>query len=493
MNRKSLKRLLRSVGCFLIACWVAWPGEAIGQVQFPLQISADGRHLEDQNGIPFLINGDTPWSLIVELSKVEAETYLEDRRARGFNAVITELIEAEFGGPANSDGELPFLAPGDFGQPNEAYFQHADWVIRKAAEKGMLVVLTPAYVGYQCGSAGWCQEMQASTPADLREFGNFVGNRYKDFDNVIWMHGGDVDAASYGADDEVDHIVDGILDVDLSKLHTAHCDRQQSALDCYDKPWLNVNTTYSDCVETAIRTRTDYERSSQMAFFFVEGRYENEGASASCLRAQAYWSVLGGSTGHFFGNRPLWFFGENWERSLDKAGSRSMTHFGALFSSRRWHLLDPDYDSSVVMGDRGTVGETDYVAAAVADDGSSVIAYLPTVRTISVDLSAVAGQQAQTWWFKPDTGIAEDAGEFATSGIVEFTPPGPGDWVLVIDSGELALGAPGNAGSPQPPAGQGPDGPAAKNDSGGGAVDPFALLVLLVLSGFRVQRVWLRL
>ena len=80
---------------------------------YPLKLSADSRHLEDQAGVPFLMNGDTPWSLIVQLTKSEAEQYLEDRRARGFNTIIVELIEHQFGGPENRDGELPFVPLSD--------------------------------------------------------------------------------------------------------------------------------------------------------------------------------------------------------------------------------------------------------------------------------------------------------------------------------------------------------------------------------------------
>jgi hypothetical protein len=481
----SFQKLVSSALCLIAVLGIVCADEAMAQVQFPLQISADGRYLEDQNGEPFLINGDTSWSLMVKLSKPEADLYLEDRRSRGFNAIVTELIENEFGGPANRDGELPFLAPNDFGQPNENYFQHADWVITKAAEKGLLVILTPAYLGAECGSQGWCQEMQASTPTELRGFGNYVGNRYRNFHNVIWMQGGDADATSHGADDEVEHIVDGILEVDESKLHTAHCARQSSALDCYDEPWLNVNTTYSDCEQAASRTRTDFERPRLMPFFFLEGRYEGEGASAVCLRAQAYRSVLGGSTGHFFGNSPIWLFGNNWQSALGLVGSRSMTHYSALFRSRRWHLMDPDYDAAVVAGDRGSVGDTDYVAAAVASDGSSIIVYLPALRTISVNLTAISGPQARSWWFDPATGLAQLIGESSTNATVNFTPPGAGDWLLVIDNAALGLPAPGTVGPPAPPT-------EPPKKSGGGTTSPELLVIMLAMAGLRFRRKSLR-
>ena len=32
------------------------------------------------------------------------------------------------------------LRPGDFSTPNEKYFEHADWVIKKAEEKGFQVL-----------------------------------------------------------------------------------------------------------------------------------------------------------------------------------------------------------------------------------------------------------------------------------------------------------------------------------------------------------------
>jgi len=241
--------------------------------QYPLKMSADGRHLEDQAGQPFLINGDTPWSLIVGLTKVEADAYLEDRRNRGFNTIIVEIIENKFGGPYNRDGQYPFLSFGDFSQPNELYFQHADWVINKATEKGFLVILTPAYLGYNCGAEGWCAEMKAASLADLRGYGNFLGNRYKGYKNIIWMHGGDVAAGDFGVLDRVNAIADGIREVDPGKFFSAHCSRQKSAIECYNQTWLEINNTYSDCGLSASKTKIDYQRSSVMPFFYAEGKY----------------------------------------------------------------------------------------------------------------------------------------------------------------------------------------------------------------------------
>ncbi len=58
---------------------------------FPVRVSMNGRYLEDANGKPFLLHGDTAWSVIVQLTKEEAEEYLEDRRQKGFNAILVNL------------------------------------------------------------------------------------------------------------------------------------------------------------------------------------------------------------------------------------------------------------------------------------------------------------------------------------------------------------------------------------------------------------------
>ena len=82
---------------------------AAGAVSFPLRVSADQRHLEDQAGRPFMVVGDTAWSLVAQLSADDIERYLDDRARRGFNAVIVNLIEHKFASraPANRHGVMP--------------------------------------------------------------------------------------------------------------------------------------------------------------------------------------------------------------------------------------------------------------------------------------------------------------------------------------------------------------------------------------------------
>src|SRR5260221_11201332 len=63
---------------------------------FPLSVAPDQRHLQDAKGKPFLIPGEAAWSLIAQLTREQAETYLDDRRRRGFNTLPVRLLAHPF-------------------------------------------------------------------------------------------------------------------------------------------------------------------------------------------------------------------------------------------------------------------------------------------------------------------------------------------------------------------------------------------------------------
>jgi len=150
---------------------------------WPLKIGPTKRYLVDQNDRPVLVQGESPWSLIAAPTPGDVERYLDRRQAQGFNTLLINLIEHKFAPkpPFNHAGEAPFTDQ-PFGQPNEKYFAHADWVIRKASEHGMQVFLTPCFLGHVAvPSEGWCMEVASAGPTRLYEYGRYVGRRYREF------------------------------------------------------------------------------------------------------------------------------------------------------------------------------------------------------------------------------------------------------------------------------------------------------------------------
>jgi hypothetical protein len=412
--------------------------------RYPLRVGSDHRHLVDQSGVPFLVHGDAAWSLISGLTKEEAEKYLEARRRQGFNSVIVNLIEHKFRGPVNRYGDGPFTTPGDFSTPNEKYFAHADWVIRKAQEKGIQVFLAPIYLGYIGTEEGWIEELQANAPEKARNWGRYVGLRYRGFDNILWIIGGDRNPDKARAD--VDAVAQGLKETDDRHLITAHCHPENSAIDQYrEEGWLDLNDTYTYAIVHQ-KLLADYGRQPAMPFVLIESSYEGEhNASTVQIRRQAYWAVLCGATGQFMGNRPMWLFDPGWEAALDSIGALDMQRLYSLFTSRPWSDLVPDPKHEVVVDGLGEFLGMDYLAAARTADGATVMAYLPSSRPFTVDVSKVSGKEALAWWFDPRSGKSTKDGKFPTSGRKQFTPPSEGDWVLVIDDASRNLPAPGAA------------------------------------------------
>ena len=406
---------------------------------YPLHVEAGKRYLLDAQNRPFLIQGDAPWSLIARLTRENVDLYLETRRQQGFNTVMVNLIEHQFtdNPPNNAYGVAPFTRSGDFSTPNEAYFAHAEYVIAKANEKGMLVLLVPAYLGYQGGSEGWYSEMQSNGVTKLRAYGQWVANRFKNYDNIIWVEGGD-----YNPPDKTltRAVANGIRDVDTTGKwpQTFHGGRGTGALEFLSTtsdPWLTVNNIYTDAGTVVAEAYGQYAGST-MPFFLIEAGYENNDVDATGLRAQAYQAVLSGAMGQMMGNFPVWYFGSGWQSALNSTGATTIGNLPKLFSSTgiAWQNLVPDGNSTVLTSSAGS--GIDRMVATRASDGSAVLAYTYSGGTLTIDMSKLAGPNVGARWFNPATGAftAISGSPFANTGSRSFAAPSGRDSVLVLQS-----------------------------------------------------------
>lgn len=280
-------------------------GDKASSSRFPLRLAPGKRHLIDADGHPFLIHGDSAWSLIAQLRKEDVDTYLRDRRSHGFNTVVVNLVQNNFSSdpPKNAYGEEPFVRPGDFGATNETYFEYSDWILKRASGEGFLVLLAPAYLG----NDGWYDDMSRSGPQKLHSYGAFLGNRYKTFGNILWVHSGDLNPPDRSLLRAIAH---GIYETAPETLATVHCAIGTSSFAYWSRePWLSIDSLYTfDSVYQAARAA--YQRPAKFPFLLLEGRYENERDTGSWLvRSQAYQTLLTGAAGHVFGNNPVWHFG----------------------------------------------------------------------------------------------------------------------------------------------------------------------------------------
>src|SRR5262249_1704185 len=170
-----------------------------------------------------------------------------------------------------------------------------------------------------------------------------------------------------------------------------------------------------------------------------------DGGSLPNLRKQEYEAMLSGAAGQLYGSAFTWQFPAGWQDKLDSPGVRELTYMQDFFASRRWYDLIPDQrHTAVVRGygefsSEGSISSDTYAAAARMSDGTSVIAYIPSSRTVTVDMANLA-KPAIARWYDPTNGTYQkiDSSPLANSGFREFSTPGANsarsnDWVLTLD------------------------------------------------------------
>lgn len=439
-------------GLLSLLCLSPWQSAlAVTGSAFPVRVV--GTRLVDAQGRDFRIVGDAPWTLLVALTAAEADEYLAARQAAGFNTVLVELIEPHYTGPRNRNGDAPFV-DGDFSRPSAAYFQHVTAVLDLAVKRGFLVLLAPAYIGWQCGEQGFCQQMLRTPESVLEGYGRYVGKLLTRYTNLIWVHGGDADATRYDAMSKVEAVYRGINAMLPGGLHTAHCSRNFSAVDCYDRPWININSTYSDCEQTPARILQDRARVPAMPSVYIEGRYEEEKSTAHCVRAQLWWSYLGGSVGHVFGNKRIWRFEPDWRAALDTPGARAMTVASRLLARLRegneqltaqmladtpltlntwstaWaRLQEPAYELGLAWS--GAVHSDEEIP--VASSATATVAYLPFLTRFSYSRPGDT-----LCWVDPRSGAILPV----TSTDDEIRSPDARDWLFVAEPTALICSSP---------------------------------------------------
>ncbi len=374
--------------------------------------------------------------MIVELDGGQLTTYLDDRQQRGINTLLVSLVEHQFAtrAPNTIDGLAPFNSPGNMSTPNAAYFDWAEQVVSAAERHGMLIVFTFAYLGYGGGNEGWYQDLVALTPTQRRDFGRFVGTRFRAHPNILYAAGGDYEPADKNV---VRNLVDGVRDVDTTHLFTFHGSRGVEPLAFWaGDTWIDVNNIYVGNTPTLAASAF---ANGTKPFFLIEGFYENENSSSrQSLRAEGFVTMAFGGAGRITGNSPLWCFGRTncfspsgpptWQAQLASPGARDMQSFKRLYDGLPWFELAP-HPSLVGSG-------TAYAARTA--NGRLATLYLPSGGSVTVNLAQLSVTTTPSW-VDPSSAGSQSAGAMTnTSGTRTFTAPGMNaasgsDWLLLLD------------------------------------------------------------
>jgi len=443
-----------SAGTTLTAVQGAACSRAAAPFCWPASVSSNGRFLVDQSGHPYMIVGDSPQSLAVNLTTAQANAYFANRHANGFNAAwVQVLCNTYTGGRSDGktyDGIAPFLTPGDFSTPNPAYFRRLDAMIKLAAAHGITVFLDPVDTG------GWMGQIEDNGPSKDYKFGVYLGQRYKNYPNIVWINGNDFTSwNNYVDGPDVLDIAKGIASADHRHLQTVELGYfVSSSLD--DKAWshiIKLNLAYMYW-PTYAEVLHAYNQTPRMPAFLGEANYEFENNTGLdppnpiTLRLQEWWTMTSGATGQMYGSDYTWNDGTNWadeSHHLNTVGVRQLRYMTALFHYLPWATLVPDQSHHFVTAGYGTfsaakgpLAANNYVTAEVNPGHTTGIAYLPQHATITVNMAAIRSA-VRARWFNPTTGTFRNIGTFANSGSRRFTSPGghsdgTDDWVLLLQA-----------------------------------------------------------
>ena len=422
------------------------------QLRVPNRVDDSHQYLLDDRGQRVFMLADTAWELIHRLTPDEAAYYLSTRAAQGFTAIQCVLLPELHGldEPAMI-GERP-LIDNDPTKPNEAYFAHVDDLVQRMNALGMVAVLLPTW-GDKVTKI-WGTGPEIFTPDSAREYGRFVGGRYRDA-GVFWMIGGDRPVRDESDRHIWRQIALGIRDAGDTHLMTFHAPGFHSSSEyVHQEDWLDVNSMQSG--HTGRDQPIERKVRSDLALQPIKPTYNSEPCyeahpvmradfgwrpfggyfSDADVRNAAWRSVFAGACGHTYGAHPVWqMFNPKrprmngpvnhppmpWYEALLLPGARQMRHLAAHFASEADWRPAPRESQCAALESLTTADGRRRSIYLLAD--------LPaTYRSAQIRAFTDAANPTSVRWFDPRTG--ESLTVWRTADLV---PPQPElDWVLDV-------------------------------------------------------------
>jgi hypothetical protein len=444
------------------------------QTNFPLQTSDNRRYLVDNNDKPFPILGRTSWCVITQPEKGYHQ-YIENTVAHGYNAIeVSILVHWPFVNhpPFNGRNDAPFdkrldgspwkgslvykdtlaEAP-DLTTPNERYWSYVDTFLNFCESKGVVVLMFPAYVGYDGGDQGWMQELLANGPDKVKKYGAWIAERYKNQKNIIWMLLGDQGKFTPKQVEAEASLIAGLKSVpgQQSTHYSAESYSGQNSIDQTDFGHeMNLNGVYTwDSVGIPTLAKMAYSHTPVVPAFLLEEPYDEEGPDGTKYNPHAiqpvrrfqYWGWLGTVGGYMAGNGYIYpFIDPQWQEHLNTKTTLDMSVLNKFIRSIEWWRLVPsgmDGMKNIIVEGEGKDSATNFIASAATKSGDMMIAYVPPAHDgkFKVDMSVMQGKFIAQW-MDPSTGEKKMIKNYSSG---EFTVPGKNksgydDWVLLFTS-----------------------------------------------------------
>lgn len=426
-----------------------------------LKISSDGRYIIREDGLPFFWLGDTAWELFHKLSKEDAVEYLSTRVSQQFT-VIQAVALSEFDGLTvpNAYGRTPLLKNNNGAFDPElpdldteingyTYWDHVDFIIDYANSLGLYIGLLPTWGDKY--NVKWGKGPEIFTPENAYTYGKWIGGRYKEKSNIIWITGGDRPLENDNHRTVIRNMAQGIKESTSGRhLITYHPAGFSSSSEyVHNEPWLDFNMIQSGHGGVNIKNfefiEKDYSLVPVKPVLDGEPRYEDHPVNFKAengyfddydVRVAAYWSTLSGAFGHTYGHHCVWslntektdYFIMHWKEAIRRPGAEHMKHLKSLLLSRPLseripcpQLVNENYKGA------------NHITAAKGEN----YAFLYTPNGLDIKVNTILnGKEIICGWFDPRNGTYIFDSIRKNDEILTFSPPSNGrnnDWVLILD------------------------------------------------------------
>ncbi|WNH11466.1 glycoside hydrolase family 140 protein [Thalassobellus suaedae] len=430
-----------------------------------LEVSNNGHYFQTEDGKPFFWLGDTGWLTFKKLNRDEIKTYFQDRKAKGFNVIQIMTLHSEemtniYGDSAlvNKDVSKPLITEGnDFENPEMYdFWDHVDYALDVAEENDLYLGMVPIWGTSVKGGKVNLEQAKA--------YANFLGDRFKDRRNIIWLNGGDTPGEE---NTEIWNAIGSILkSKNPQALVTFHpFGRTDSSDNYHDVSWLDFNMFQSG--HRRYDQETEGKMYAQDNYKYVnvdfnlkptkptlDGEPSYEGIPQGLhdtlqplwtnndLRRYAYWSVFAGGAGFTYGHNAvmqMFSAGDNpaygnkklWIDAINDPGAQQMKFVKDLILKFPYFNRIPDATLIANQGEK-----YDYLAATRGEDYALIYTY--NARNISINMGKIKGEEVEASWYNPKNGAITKVGTFKNEGIQEFKPSGEpidgNDWVLILTS-----------------------------------------------------------
>lgn len=458
-----------------------------------LKISKNNRYFVQTNGTPFTWLADTAWTMPQRMKWDDVEYYLKARKRQGFTVLQIVALDPEQDVEMRNPAGEKALLNNDLNTPNERYFAYLDWILDRAQTYGFYVLLLPVW-GQLVVGCDWMGQTFEKTVSEENayRYGQWIGHRYRDRNNILWCLGGDRQPIHQGVDYRnvwrrmAEGLAKGVLNQELKYdkqdpawkelLITYHPCHEAETGECStmsywtdDEAWISyimLQSGHGTGPKNYELVEKEYHREHTMPVWDGEPAYElmptmwplDESTpfhGSWMVRKRAYWALFSGAFGHTYGHGCVWcsisekernaFNPCTWYEALHYEGAEQILYVRTLIDTMQIMTYQPIKE---ICSDMPEDNIDLHIQACESPDRKKICAYFPSGGTARLKLGTFwdvsENKEVFLWWYNPRDGkfykeenaITDQPEPVVLTGK-ELTVSAPSageekDWVLLV-------------------------------------------------------------